>query len=113
MAHSYLKVLNVDHFFFPVFESYNQTNMDLTHVDPKNFFMKDKHPNDMLSLWCIENNLAIPQKISSNPFNTTDVSRLSALSELGYVSKKFAHPSEKGHLDIFNRITNYINQHQI
>ena len=113
MAHCYLKTLGIDHLFFPVFESYNQTNMNLNHVDQKNFFMKNNNPNDMLSLWCIENNLSIPQKISSNPYDTNDVNSLAALSELGYVSKIFAHPNEKGHLDIFNRIANYYDQHRL
>jgi hypothetical protein len=108
MAHAYLKLLQVEHLFFPVFESLNQTKMNLNHIDDRNFFMKDSNPNDMMSLWCVENKLQIPKNVSSNPFSETDVLNLSELRNLGYLSQKFAHPTEKGHLDIYNRISNYL-----
>jgi hypothetical protein len=108
MAHGYLKSLGIDHLFFPVFDSFNSTNMNLNHIDDKNFFMKDSDPNDMMSLWCQENNLKAPKNISSNPSDLADVLRLSDLSNLGYLSKKFAHPTEKGHFDIYNKIEKYL-----
>jgi hypothetical protein len=105
---AYLKMLDVDHLFFPVFESYNNTNMNLNNVNAKNFFKIDQPCNDMLHLWAAENQLQVTDRILSNPYSTDDKFKLKSLIDAGYLNKTHAHPSIAGHADIANRLIQYI-----
>lgn len=113
MCHAYLRMLDIDHLFFPVFESFNQTNMDLNNVDDQNFFWKTQQINDILGLWWMQNQHDAPRQISSNPFCDKDVSKLTALIDAGLLSQKFAHPTQQGHLDIFNRLVEHMELRQL
>lgn len=104
---SYLKQLNIDHLFFPVFESYNSTNMNLNNIDAMHFFNIDQPVNDMLHLWCQDEGIVINDKILSNPYSADDRKKLESLMELGYLGKNHAHPTVKGHADIARRLINY------
>lgn len=113
MCHAYLRMLDIDHVFFPVFESFNYTNMNLNHVHDRNFFSRDQPINDMLGLWWAQHLHGAPQRVSSNPFCNKDVSKMSTLIDAGLLSKKFAHPTEQGHQDIFNRLVTHLEMHPI
>ena len=107
---AYLQTLDIDHLLFPAFESYNTNNMNLAHVQPKYFFNIDRPVNDMLHLWCQEENIQVDPTVLSNPYSKDDRAKLSELVKLGYLSKAHAHPTAKGHRDIATRLINYINQ---
>jgi hypothetical protein len=112
MCHSYLRMLDIDHLFFPVFESFNQTNMNLNNVDNCNFFSKDLPVNDMLGIWRAQCHSSTYQRVSSNPFCDEDKAKLNPLIDAGLLSKKFAHPTELGHLDIFNHLVRHFESHK-
>ena len=107
---TYLKNLDVDHLFFPTFESYNSNNMNLNYVDDGNFFRPKDSVNDMLHLWAQHEKLHVPDNILSNPYSEKDVLQLDKLIKLNYLSKKLAHPTEKGHEDIANRLISYLEE---
>lgn len=110
LTSSYLKSLNVEHLFFPVFESFNCNNMDLNHVEDRHFFKRTQSHNDMLSQWCLDNNLSQLQNILSNPYAGHDREKLQQLTDLGYLNAKHGHPSNKGHNDIANRLIKHLQQ---
>jgi len=110
LVSNYLKTLNVEHLFFPVFESYNNFNMNLNYIDNKHFFNKSDSVNDMMHLWCKEHNINIEDSVLANPYNENEVRKLKVLIDLGYLSKASAHPTIKGHKDIADRLVNYINK---
>jgi hypothetical protein len=112
LTSSYLDKLDVEHLFFPVFESFGNHNMDLRFMSDKNYFYSNNQHNDMLSQWCNTNNIARPQQILSNPFDHQDQHKLDQLIDLGYLNARHAHPSAKGHADIAERLIQYINLHQ-
>jgi hypothetical protein len=105
---SYLKMLDVDHLFFPVFESYNNNNMNLNNVDAKNYFNINESCNDMLHLWAQEQQVSIQETVLSNPYCNKDKNNLQSLINAGYLNKVHAHPSVKGHADIASKLIQYI-----
>jgi hypothetical protein len=108
MMHAYLRMLNIDHLFFPVFESFNQHNMNLNHVSEQNFFMKNHAVNDMMSLWWADVDGEKPRAVSSNPFCQDEVTRLKTLTDRGLLSQRFAHPTVLGHQDIYQRLVQHL-----
>ena len=110
--HAYLKMLEIEHLFFPVFESFNNHTMDLSVVDSKNFFGIDQNPNDMMNLWCAQEQIPSLRKIISNPFNNDDRQKLTPLIDKGYLAKTTAHPSAMGHQDIANKLIAHIDRYQ-
>ena len=111
-THAYLKMLDVDHLFFPVFESFTRKQMNLDNVDPRNFFGLDRDPNDMMSLWCQQEKIKRPKDVLNNAFNTKDKQKLTQLIERGYLEPVTAHPNTKGHADIANRLIAHLNKYQ-
>jgi hypothetical protein len=107
---AYLKMLNVDHLFFPTFESYNMKNMNLNYMDDKNFFRPNDSINDMLHLWCRDEGLQLSNNVLSNPYSEKDVMQLDKLIKLDYLSKNIAHPTKKGHKDIADRLIQYLEE---
>ena len=108
MTHAYLQMLDIPHLFFCTFESFNGHNMNLVHINDDNFFKKKDNPNDMLSLWCHEHAICRPHVVSSAPFNKQDVSALGDLVSLGFLSQRYAHPTEKAHRDIADRLKKFL-----
>jgi hypothetical protein len=111
-THAYLKMLDVDHLFFPVFESFNQQLMNLNNVAPQNFFGLDINPNDMMSLWCQQEKIKRPKNFLSNAFNTQDKQKLSKLADRGYVEPITVHPNAKGHADIASKLIAHLERYQ-
>lgn len=111
-THAYLKMLDVDHIFFPVFESFTQESMNLNNVSPKNFFGLDSNPNDMMSLWCQQEKIKRPKNVLSNAFNSKDKQKLTQLIERGYLEPVTAHPNAKGHADIANKLIAHLEQYK-
>jgi hypothetical protein len=105
---AYLKMLDIDHLFFPAFESYNNTNMNLSNIDSKNYFNINSPCNDMLHIWGKEHGVHLKEPVLSNPYSGTDKSNLESLVKLGYLNKVHAHPSIQGHADISRRLIQYI-----
>lgn len=105
---AYLKMLDIDHLFFPVFESYNSSNMNLNNVNPKNYYNIDAPCNDMLHTWASEQNISIKETVLSNPYSNKDKDNLESLIDAGYLNKKHAHPSSRGHADIAVKLIQYI-----
>lgn len=107
----YLKNLDVGHLFFPVFESYNNFNMNLNNVDKSNYFGINNKTNDMLHLWCNSEGLTIDNCVLSNPYSDDDRSKLNLLVSKGYLSKAYAHPTLVGHNDIALRLIDHLKAH--
>jgi hypothetical protein len=105
---AYLDKVNVEHLFFPVFESFSNHNMDLTHILDQNYFNVNTKNNDMLSQWCIENNIERPDQILSSPYDSQDQKKLNQLVKLGYLNPVHAHPNVVGHKDIATRLIDYL-----
>jgi hypothetical protein len=105
---AYLKMLNIDHLFFPAFESYSNHNMNLDNVDDKNYFNANSACNDMLHLWAQEQKVPINETVLSNPYSDKDKDNLKSLIQAGYLNKKHAHPSIQGHADIADKLIRYI-----
>jgi hypothetical protein len=110
LTSSYLKSLNVEHLFFPVFESFNSNNMNLDHIADQYFFKRTELHNDMLSQWCIDNQLTHPQNILSNPYAMHDKEKLKQLTDLELLNPVHGHPSAKGHKDIADRLITHLNK---
>jgi hypothetical protein len=111
-THAYLKMLDIDHLFFPVFESFNQQLMDLDNVAPQNFFELDTNPNDIMSLWCQQEKIKRPKNVLSNAFNSKDKEKLTQLIDRGYLAETTAHPNTKGHADIADKLIAHITKYQ-
>lgn len=109
---SYLNMLNVEHLFFPVFESFNSNNMNLNYLNDKYFFKRTENNNDMLSQWCMDNQLIHPEKILSNPYDAQDREKLKKLTDLGYLNRVHGHPSAKGHADIAKRLITHLESYK-
>lgn len=112
MCHAYLRMLQADHLFFPTFESFSQHNMNLNHVDDRNFFSKDLKHNSMLDFWWQQIGRKCGVRVSSNPFDTSEHRVLEPLIDAGFLSERFAHPTEQAHLDIFTRLVNHLESNQ-
>lgn len=104
---TYLKANSVEHLFFPVFQSYNRHNMLLNTLNSEILFDADSHNNDMLSLMLENENLdAIDDFLSDS--NNQDT-RIQQLIDAGYLSKKHAHPTKKGHEFIAQKLIAHYN----
>jgi hypothetical protein len=110
----YLKNMGINHLFFNAFQSYNNSDLNISVVPE--FYHSTENNNDMLSFLCTKNNIpftnsSVPWlnllKPANKQYNNQAVKKLQSA---GMLDRATAHPTVQAHELIANELYDYIKE---